>query len=278
MNRNLVFLVTSSLCLLSSISSVKAEETLAKIQRTGVLSVAIREDAPPFGYLDAQENVQGYCLDFFALLQSQLIQELERNTLSIKLLKSTATNRFGLVADSLVNLECGPNTIRPDPPENTNFSHPFFLTGTQFLVKQDNSLDPESDLNGAILGVIANTTTAKVVAQRYPLATLQQYKGVTARIRGIQAVAQGKIDAMISDGILLRAEAQQQGLSAAEYPLVPELPLTCDRYGMIIHSNDPQWQEFVNSVIDSPEAEALSNQWFGSLFSYAQLTQVVCQQ
>ena len=68
MNRNLVFLVTSSLCLLSSISSVKAEETLAKIQRTGVLSVAIREDAPPFGYLDAQENVQGYCLDFFSLL------------------------------------------------------------------------------------------------------------------------------------------------------------------------------------------------------------------
>jgi polar amino acid transport system substrate-binding protein len=83
---------------------------------------------------------------------------------------------------------------------------------------------------------------------------------------------------MISDGILLRAEAQQQGLSAAEYPLVPELPLTCDRYGMIIHSKDPQWQEFVNSVIDSPEAEALSNQWFGSLFSYAQLAQDVCQQ
>ena len=53
MNRNLVFLFTSSLYLLSLISPVKAEDTLAKIQRTGVLSVAIREDAPPFGYLDA---------------------------------------------------------------------------------------------------------------------------------------------------------------------------------------------------------------------------------
>ncbi|MEN9520298.1 MAG: hypothetical protein RLZZ381_2886 [Cyanobacteriota bacterium] len=277
MNRNLVFLITSSLCLLNFISPVKAEDILTKIQRTGVLSLAIREDAPPFGYLDAQENVQGYCLDFFALLQSQLTQKLERNALSIQLLKSTATNRFGLVADSLVDLECGPNTIRPDPPENTNFSAPFFLTGTQFLVKQDNSLNPEDDLNGATLGVIANTTTAKVIAQRYPLATLQQYRGVTARIRGIQAVAQGKIDAMISDGILLRAEAQKQGLSAAEYPLVPDLPLTCDRYGMIIHGNDPQWQEFVNSVIDSPEAKALSNEWFGSLFRSAQLAQGACQ-
>jgi polar amino acid transport system substrate-binding protein len=210
-------------------------------------------------------------------LESQLTKKLERNALSIQLLKSTATNRFGLVADSLVDLECGPNTIRPDPPENTNFSAPFFLTGTQFLVKQDNFLNPEDDLNGKTLGVIANTTTAKVVAQRYPLATLQQYRGVTARIRGIQAVAQGKIDAMISDGILLRAEAQQQGLSATEYPLVPDLPLTCDRYGMIIHSNDPQWQEFVNSVIDSPEAKFLSNEWFGSLFGSAQLAQGACQ-
>jgi polar amino acid transport system substrate-binding protein len=269
MNRNLVFLFTSSLCLLSVMSPVKAEDTLAKIQRTGVLNVAIREDAPPFGYLDARENLQGYCLDFFALLKSQLITDLERNTLSVKLLKSTASNRFGLVADNLIDLECGPNTIRPTPPENTNFSNSFFLTGTQFLVKQDNSLDLGGDLNGEILGVIANTTTAKVIAQRYPQATLKQYQGVTARIRGIQAVAQGKIDAMISDGILLRAEAQQQNLSSAEYPLVPDVPLTCDRYGMIISSNDPQWQEFINSVIASPEAKALSNQWFGRLFSYS---------
>jgi polar amino acid transport system substrate-binding protein len=78
---------------------------------------------------------------------------------------------------------------------------------------------------------------------------------------------------MISDGILLRAEAQQQGLSLSEYPLVPVVPLTCDRYGMIIHSNDPQWQEFINSVINSPDAIALTDQWFGNLYSYTQIAQ-----
>jgi polar amino acid transport system substrate-binding protein len=280
MNRNLVLLFTSGLWLLGSISPLKAEpeSRLAKIQRTGVLSVAIREDAPPFGYLDAGENLQGYCLDFFDLLESQLLASQlidggERNSLSIKLLKSTATNRFSLVADQLVDLECGPNTIRSEPPENTSFSTGFFLTGTQFLVKQDNPLDLENDLEGAVLGVIANTTTAKYVAQRYPSATLKPYRGVAARIRGIQAVAQGKVDAMISDGILLRAEAQQQGLLLSEYPLVPVVPLTCDRYGMIIHSNDPQWQEFINSVINSPEAAVLADQWFGGLYSYTQIAE-----
>ena len=73
---------------------VKAEAVLEKIERTGVLNVAIREDAAPFGYLDSNNNLQGYCLDFFVLLEKQLIKRLERNSLSIKLLKSTANNRF----------------------------------------------------------------------------------------------------------------------------------------------------------------------------------------
>ena len=269
MNRKLAFL-TSVLCFWCLTSPAKAEDTLEKIQRTGVLNVAIREDAAPFGYLDVNGNLQGYCLDFFALLEAKLLERLNRNSLTIKLFKSIPSNRFDLVARDIVNLECGPNTIRSDVRENTNFSTSFFISGTQFLVKKDNSAALDRDSEDLVLGVINNTTTEKFIAQRYRLATLRKYRGVTARTRGIEAVAQEQIDAMVSDGILLIAEAQRQQLSAAEYVLEPEIPLTCDRYGMIIQSSDPQWQDFVNSVIDSPEAAALSNAWFGGLFSYTQ--------
>ncbi len=278
MKHQLASFLTGGLFLLTWASPAKAEATLNKIQRTGVLNVAIREDAPPFGYLDTNENLQGYCLDFFALLETQLIKELKRNTLSLKLYKSTAGNRFDLVARNIVNLECGPNTIRSDIPDNTNFSTSFFITGTQFLVKQNNPLDLEQDLGKEIeLGVINNTTTEKFIAQRYPAATLLKYSGTTARIRGIQAVEQGRIDAMVSDGILLRGEAQQLGLSSVEYSLIPDVPLTCDRYGMIIQSNDPRWQDFINSVINSPEAAALSNAWFGQLLNYTQSAPDFCR-
>ena len=277
MKRKLGFLLANSLFLLGFVAPVKAEDTLAKIQRTGVINLAIREDARPFGYLDANNRLQGYCLDFFALLESRLLKELKRDSLSVKLFKSTTNNRFSLVANNIIDLECGPNTIGSDPPENTTFSSSFFLTGTQFLVNKNNNLDLDRDLDGATLGVISNTTTAEFIARRYPQARLRKYRGVTARNRGIQAVAQGKIDAMISDGILLRAEAQQQELSSADYPLVPDLPLTCDRYGMIITSEDPQWQDFINSAIDGPEVKALSKAWFGSLFNFLQQAQDVCQ-
>ena len=46
---------------------------------------------------------------------------------------------------------------------------------------------------------------------------------------------------------------------------------------MIIQSDDPEWQDLVNSVIDSPEAKTLSKSWFGSLFQYTQVAQELCQ-
>jgi polar amino acid transport system substrate-binding protein len=68
--------------LLSFISTltlgVKAESVLDTIQRTGVVKVAIREDAAPFGSVDPEGNLQGYCLEFFTLLEDKLINQLNR--------------------------------------------------------------------------------------------------------------------------------------------------------------------------------------------------------
>lgn len=269
MNRKFIFsLFSGSLSLLCLASSVRAETVLAKIEHTGVLRVAIREDSAPLGYLDANDDLKGYCLDFFALLKEQLKDNLERDTLSIKLFKSTPANRFDLVENNTVDLECGPNTIRSNIPPNTIFSQGFLSTGTQFLVKNKNSLlfDLSLTLKDLPIGVIGNTTTEQIISDRYPSAVIQRYSGVTGRIRGVQAVVQDKIIAMGGDGILLQAEAQRQGLSSTEYSLIPNTPLTCDQYGMIIRSNDSQWQDFINSVINSPQAVNLADIWFGDLF------------
>ncbi len=277
MKKRIAYYLGSSLFFCCLGLPVKAESVLTKVQRTGILKVAIREDAAPFGYLDSNNNLQGYCLDFFALLEKQLVKDLERNTLSTKLFKSTANNRFSLISSNIIDLECGPNTIRTDVHEKASFSTAFFITGTQFLVSKKNRDRFKLDENLAEikLGVIKNTTTEKFIAETYPSAIIYKFSGVTARNRGVQAVSQGKIDAMISDGILLRAEAQRQELSALKYPLIPDTPLTCDRYGMIL-AKDPQWRDFVNSVIDSPESAALSQAWFGSLSNDSQVISNNC--
>lgn len=270
MKRKVVSFLSGSLFFCFSMSPAAAESILDSIQDTGILKVAIREDAAPLGYLNANNALQGYCLDFFAVLEQQLLEELERNTVTIKLFKSTARNRFSLVENSIVHLECGPNTIVESASSETDFSTAFFATGTQFLVNRENrgSIRLERDLNQIRVGVIKGTTTEEFVRKSYPLAIISLFSGATARNRGVQALSQGKIDAMASDGILLRAEAQKQRLSSSQYPLIPATPLTCDLYGMIIRGQDSQWKNFINRVIGSQRIQTLSRDWFGSWTIY----------
>lgn len=244
-------------------SQAKAD-VLNDIKKTGVIKVAIREDAAPFGYLDSDNNLDGYCLDLIALLRDKVEAELGRDFLSIRLLKSTALNRFELVEEGFVDLECGPNTIRNDL-KNVSFSQPFLNTGIQFLIRQEDRQKIESSarLSGLNIGTIANTTTEKFVRDNYAQAQIKLFQGITGRTRGIQALQLRKIDAFASDGILLKAGADLLGLSSEEYVLFPDRPLTCDRYGVILPKNDRQWQSLVDALIQSKSVLNLADRWFG---------------
>lgn len=112
-------------------------DILTEIADTGVLKAAIRTDAPPFGYLNGSGQWTGYCFDLLNALRQDLTKAVNRQ-MEIELvpLPSNLDNRFQLVQDQTVQLECGPSTIVQDI-EGVSFSAPFFYTGTQFLVTQE---------------------------------------------------------------------------------------------------------------------------------------------
>ncbi len=258
----------------------KSETVLEKIKRTGLLEVAMREDAIPFGYRDSNNNLQGLCLDFIQLLREELKQKLNLQIISVKIYKSTLFNRFQLLENKTVDFECGPNSIRKNIPDAVSFSRPFFVTGTQFLVRSDNqkNFNFSSSLEGISIGVLRDTSTQELLRQKYPLATYQEFQGVTGRLRGIQSLRRKRIDAFASDGILLIGEAVILGLSLEkDYQLIPRNPLNCDYYGFILPGNDPQWQEFINGVIVNSENRNIFKKWFTEVASYFRDTWQYCR-
>lgn len=276
-------LIILTLVILSNVFATlpaKSETVLEKIKRTGLLEVAMREDAIPFGYRDSNNNLQGLCLDFIQLLREELKHKLNLQIISVKIYKSTLFNRFQLLENKTVDFECGPNSIRKTIPNGVSFSRPFFVTGTQFLVRSDNqkNFDFSSSLEGISIGVLRDTTTQELLRQKYPLATYQEFQGVTGRLRGIQSLRRNRIDAFASDGILLIGEAVILGLSLGkDYQLIPPNPLNCDYYGFILPANDPQWQEFINGVIVTSENRNIFKAWFTEVASYFRDTWQYCR-
>lgn len=276
--RKAVYALTTIGTVISFNCAAEAETVLQKIEAQGILSIGIREDAVPFGFRDYQGHFSGVCVDFIAILKEKVREKLGKNIISIRLVESTLFNRFRLVEDRIVDLECGPNTIRENLQYQVTFSEEFFVTGTQFLVKtvQQSNVNLDSNLANVNLGVMRDTSTQKYLEETYPEANLVLFQGDTGRRRGVQALSQDRINAMVSDGILLIGEAIAQGIVLEEnYTLIPNQPLTCDRYGLILPPADPEWEALVNSVIEEFQQE--ERQWFTEIEDYLNEVRKYCQ-
>ncbi len=250
----------------------KQANILAEIQETKTLKIAMRSDAAPFGYIDSQEDLwTGYCGDLADSLAEYLAQKLNISSgIEVIKLASSLENRFELVQQNTVHLECGPNTIRTDQ-EDIKFSDPFFISGTRFFIANGNTakVNLESSLKEVKTGVIPETTTAEFLQKTYPQATVVYFEGKQGRLEGIKAVVNGNIDAFVSDGVLISGEIDRQNLARENYQLIPDRPLSCEVYGLILPKGERQWQNLVNAFIRGRQERELRNKWLGDYFSQA---------
>jgi polar amino acid transport system substrate-binding protein len=259
---------------------VASETVLEEIQRTGLLKVGVRSDAIPFGYRDNEQELRGICLDFISLLREQLTKTIDREIILVKLFISTLYNRFEIVEDQIVHFECGPNTIREVEDYEVEFSESFFITGTKFFAKAEIADKlVNSDGSNLTIGLLRYTTTETFIKNKYPQAQFELFQGVKGTIRAMQAVQQGRIDAFANDGILLLGESVLlKSDNNPDLVIVPQIPLTCEKYGLILPKNDPSWRNFINLTIKSGEEVKLLKEWFSLVTEDLVRNEKACQE
>lgn len=246
-----------------------AETLLQKIEKTGEFNAAVPKDAIPFGFISKDGTPQGYSLDLIRLVHKTLEAKLQK-PIKLSLQEATVDNRLQIVATGKADLMCGSTTITQERLETVDFSAPFFITGAQFLVKQAEV--SQVDIGGTLAQVpvafIPNTTTDQILRQIYPQA---DWVAVKNRSEGLKLLNQGRVKAVASDGILLIGEVVGQGFDPRDYAIGPQQPITTELYGCILPKNDPEWKEWVDTVIVSRENLILQNKWFNlekGLFPY----------
>ena len=223
-----------------------------EIKQTGILKLAYPRNTEPFGYLEKDGDWVGFC-DFYGQnLANFLEKKLALATkLKIVILPSNLNNRFDLVANGQAYLECGPNTI-VENNNQINFSLPFFVTGTYFLIPKTavNDFNPNLSLAKSKIGVLKDTSTASFFKQKYPEAQPVYFEGLQATEEAIAALKNQEISAIIDDGILLESDLNNDEYLANNYQIVPRFPLFCNFYGLLLPKYDPQWNDLINNSID----------------------------
>jgi polar amino acid transport system substrate-binding protein len=260
MKKQLTFAILSLFFIIDFPFKVLAETVLEKIERTGEINAGARKNAIPFGYEDSQGQWTGYSVEFLKIIHRRLEQQLDRS-IKLNIQEVSINNRFEMVQNGSVDIVCDATSITQQRLNLVNFSVPFFMAGTQFLIeKQDvNNIDIGGTLAKIPVAYIPNTTTDQLIRQVYPLANWQP---VNNRQEGIEKLKKGEVRAVASDGVLLLGELVKQGGEPQDFILVPEIPMTSELYACILPKNDPRWKEFVDTSIAGSENHQLQEKWF----------------
>jgi ABC-type amino acid transport substrate-binding protein len=246
---------------------VFAESVLEKIERTGQVTVGLREDAPPFAFYDKSSNWVGFSVDTAQRLTEELSKKFNK---PIQLNKKPVNSktRIPLVTNGEIDIEIGTTTITLAREDVVDFSLPFFVTGARIIVPKGSPIKDVSDLGGKRVGVAQGTTHPKnlEIAMEQGLmkakCDIMQFED---HARGFLALTQGKVDAYFTDASILYGQ-KQKAPNPDDWEIVGQF-LSYEPYGFILPSNDSKWRDFVNAflihLIKSGEFYTLYDKWMG---------------
>jgi len=238
--------------------------TLKKIRDTGVVRIGFRENSPPFAFRAPDGKPVGYALDICEIVVDEIIAELGRD-IRTEMRPVTPENRFELVKNGDVDLECGSSTNNAERRKVVAFSPTMFITGTKLLVKRGSGIRSLKDLRGKTVVLTRGTVHAETIpriAERQKLAinfvTAGDHNG------SFELLASGKADAFANDEVQLYGMLAEKR-AASDFRVVGQF-LTYADYALMLRKDDAEFEEVVRRAFErlagSREIVAIYERWF----------------
>lgn len=212
-------------------TSAEAAETEAA---GGVLVMATNAEFPPYEYHDGGEIV-GIDAEIAKAIAGELGMELEIEDIAFDSIIPEITS--GKADMGLAGM-----TVTEDRKQSVDFTDTYAKASQKIIVKEDSAIASPDDLTGVIVGVQQGTTGDIYVSDlEADGTTVERYnKGFEA----VQALSQGKIDAVVIDGEPAKTfVAQTEGLK------ILEESFTDEEYAIAVKKGNTELLEKINGAL-----------------------------
>lgn len=240
--------------------------TLAKIVRTGVVTIAYREASIPFSFLDRAKRPIGYSIDICGGIVEEIGRTLGRDDLRIEYLAVTSETRLSAIVEGRADLECGSTTANTERARTVSFSPLIFVTGTRVMVSKGTAWRDFRNLKGRKVAVTAGTTNQQAMKRLDEKFSLGMTLVEAAdHEQSYKLLVDGKVDAFAADDILL-AGLLAQHKTRDRFAIVGEL-LSYDPYGIVYRHDDRPMKKVIErafrTLVVANEIDAIYERWFG---------------
>lgn len=215
-------------------SAEAAETEAAKEAAGGKLVMATNAEFPPYEYHDG-DAVVGIDAEIAKAIADELGMELEIEDIAFDSI-------IPEIVSGKADMGLAGMTVTEDRMQSVDFSDTYAKASQKIIVTEDSEIASPDDLKGVIVGVQLGTTGDIYVSDlEADGTTVERYsKGFEA----VQALSQGKIDAVVIDG-----EPAKTFVAETEGLKILEESFTDEEYAIAVKKGNTELLEKINGAL-----------------------------
>ena len=218
--------------------STAAESTAAESKEAagGKLVMATNAEFPPYEFYDG-DKVVGIDAEIAQAIADELGMELEIEDIAFDSI-------IPEIVSGKADMALAGMTVTEDRKASVDFSDTYATASQMIIVKEDSQIAGPDDLKGVTVGVQLGTTGDIYVSDlEADGTTVERYnKGFEA----VQALSQGKIDAVVIDG-----EPAKTFVSESEGLKILDEAFTVEEYAIAVKKGNSELLDKINTALES---------------------------
>ena len=218
------------------------------------LKVGTAADYAPFAFQN-ENQVQGFDIDLINAIGKEIGKNVQIEDVKFQeLISSVESKKIDVAINGI--------TINDERKKSVEFSDPYFKSGLQILVKEDNTdINSQADLSGKRIAV-QEGTTSETLANGIENAAVTKFATPDEAYKALQ---DGQADAVINDRPVNEYLIKENKLAGVK--ALPE-SLNEEEYGIAIAKDNADLQKQINDALkklqDNGEFDKITEKWFGS--------------
>lgn len=242
-------------------------DTLERIRQTQTITIANRETARPFSYLDENKQPAGYSVELCQRVVERLRRDLKLPNLKVQYITVTGAERIPKIRNGEADMECGSTTNTKARQEQVDFSYTIFVAGMKILTRKDSGVSSIDTIGKRAVALSKGTTSEKLFNQlrgnELRSADLQTYASNTDALK---ALLDGKVAAFPQDDVLLLGLISN--LPERDRYVLTSDYLSVEPYAIMVRKDDNALRGAIDRTLaelySSGEIERIYEKWFNT--------------
>jgi len=242
----------------------QANDTLAKVKSSGVITMGVRDSSGALSYTLGDGKYTGYHVE----ICQRVIENVEKavgRKLEVKYQPVTSQNRIPLVQNGTVDIECGSTTNNVPRQKDVAFLPTTFVEEVRIAAKANSGINSIRDLNNRTVATTTGTTSVQHL-RRHERGQNVNFKEIFGKDHAdsFLLLESGRADAFVMDGAILAgniATAKNPG----DFKIVGEV-LSVEPIAIMIRKDDPAFKKVgddtIRQLAKSGELAKLWDKWF----------------